>query len=164
MMFTTFLRHPTNDPPALLVSLSEEDGWPSGSNRLDDFETFILEHLQDEAEEALLMIRNLWRDFAVVDSEGKHDLDLALAAWAEYARHLRPCSGSAVDPCSVSQELLEKALSESRFDDLNHPLHEATPCLGFGDLVDDDRALDDDEDRGSDDDDTSDDDQVAELF
>ena len=122
MTFTQFLRDTSRSGPrASFLQLAHHDAlWPANSNRLEEFESFLLARLEEESKHVIPELRELWREYAhqVGRAAGKHDLDLALAAWGEYARHLASCTGSPLAPCEVATELLERALEESAFEDL----------------------------------------------
>jgi hypothetical protein len=154
MTFTQFLRrtHPTESMPSFLDLARNDAMWPEESDRLEDFESFILARLQEDSQQVIPELRGLWDDYAdeVGRSAGKHDLDLALAAWSDYARHLQTCAGSAIEACETAKQLLEKAISESNFDDLDYPMRAALPCEGVDEKVD---AESDDGDLGDFDDD-----------
>ena len=162
MTFTQFLVHPDRpDPkPSFLHFVRRDRLWPHQSSRLDDFEVFLLTRLEEDLEFAIPELRQLWRDFADENRSEKHDHDLALAAWGDYARHLRTCSGTPMAPCEAAEELLARALEESSFDDVQRPLGDVTSCDGMecADDSDDDEV---DEDGAPD---CDADDEVAELF
>ncbi len=162
MTFTDFITNPKRkDPkPSFLHFVRQDRLWPHESNRLDDFESFLLGRLEEDLEFTIPELRQLWRDFAEANRPGKHDLDLALAAWGDYARHLRTCSGTQMTPCEASEELLARALEESCFDDTERPLGDVSSCDGMEHAVD----TDDDESEEDDGPDGDDDGGVAELF
>ena len=150
MNFTQFITSPKRkDPkPSFLHFVRQDRLWPHEANRLDDFEVFLLSRLdEDDLEFAIPELRQLWGDFAEENRQGKHDLDLALAAWGDYARHLRTCSGTQMTPCDASEELLARALEASSFDDQPRPLGDVTSCDGMEHAADTDDS-DSDEDDG----------------
>jgi hypothetical protein len=136
MTFTQFLnRLDRNETNPSLLELVHRDGlWPKDSNRLEDFEQFALSRLEEEDVRLIPKLRGLWHEFAQQEPHGKHDLDLALAAWGDYARHLLTCSGSRLGPCEVAEQLLEKAREQSGFDHLELSMGSTTPCDGLEDL------------------------------
>ena len=150
MTFTQYLRDKTRTGPrASFLHLAQHDAlWPANSNRLEEFESFLLARLEEESEEVLPELRELWGEYAheVGRSAGKHDLDLALAAWGDYARHLPTCSGTSLQACETAQQLLEAAMDASSFDDLHNPHRGALPCGGVEDSDDERDDLTDDDD------------------
>jgi hypothetical protein len=162
MTFTQFITSPKRkDPkPTFLHFVRQDRLWPHESNRLEDFESFLLSRLEDDLEFAIPELRQLWRDFAEETRQGKHDLDLALAAWGDYARHLRTCSGTQTTPCEASEELLARALDESSFDDTERPIGVVRSC----DSMEHAAEGDDDEQDEEDGPDGDDDDGATELF
>ncbi len=140
MTFTEYLSDPRRQKTAsAFLHLAQHDAlWPAQSNRLEDFESFLLARREDEREHLIPARRGGWLGYTRAEPQGKHDQDLALAAWADYARHIASCSGSRLAPCEVATELLEKALEESAFEDLHHPMRAETNCQGADDSDEED--------------------------
>ncbi len=161
MTFTQFIISPErSDPkPSFLHFVRQDRLWPSESNRLEAFESFLLGRLEEDLEFAIPELRQLWREFAEENRQGKHDLVLALAAWGDYARHLRTCSGTQMTPCEAAEELLARALEESSFDYLPRPLGDVRSCDGMEGTADTDDAEPDEGDAPD-----EDVDGFAELF
>ena len=137
MTFTQFLNNPdsTTAQPSFAQLARHDPLWPSQANRLEDFEAFLLARLEDEGAEVISEVRDLWREYAAEAPGEKHDLDLVVAAWGDYARHLQSCTGTSLNPCEAAQELLQRALDESCFEDLDDSTRPTLPCDGSDDDV-----------------------------
>jgi hypothetical protein len=123
MNFNQFLYEQTNPRSGLIELARQHPLWPAESDALEDFEAFVRAHVEESPDLMVLELRGLWQDFAQASSlvGGRHHLDLALAAWRDFAAHLRRCSHSPADGCEVAEELLERALEASDFADLDGP-------------------------------------------
>ncbi len=150
MTFTQFLRRPNDNfnTPSFLQLARHDELWPAQSNRLEDFEAFLTIRLEEECEGAIAELRAVWRVFADENQPkgAKHDLDLALAAWRDYAAHFRTCTRSASDRCQVAAELMERALEESRFDD-SYLSRRPPVCEGAEEIEEDEVRFDDDDEE-----------------
>jgi hypothetical protein len=118
MKFAQFLSQ-LDPAPSFLPEVIDHPMWPEFSNSLEDFESFLRIHCDRPLDEVITEVRDLWGDFAREHPEAKHHLDLALAAWRDYAAHLQTCEDGVLERCEEADELLEHALEVSRFDDLD---------------------------------------------
>ena len=128
--FSDFIHAHRDAWPLLLREAERHPLWPTGSSLLDDYEVFLRVHVEDPADLAVEELRSLWRSFAIANPEERHHQDLALAAWREYAGHLRRCDHDPASVCEVADELLENAIEESVFANLNALAEVSPTCDG----------------------------------
>ncbi len=128
MTFTAYLRRLDRSGRASpLWACVDRESWPKRSVRLEDYEAFVRRYIGGAQLEAIPELRAHWAEWSAEEGRGGQT-DLVLAAWRDYALHLRDCELMRMVPCPRAEELLSKAIGESRFRDLDINEPDPIPC------------------------------------
>ena len=106
------------------------DAWPVKSTKLEDYEAFLRRYVGQAQREAIPELRLLWLEWHTETGLGR--VDLALAAWRDYALHLRDCPQRGTRPCPRAEALFARAVRVSEFQGLTINERDPFPCNAPG--------------------------------
>ena len=132
MRFTDYVHRVLRERllPSSWVSIVEHDAWPLKSTKLEDYEAFLRRYVGQAEREAIPELRLLWLEWYTETGLGR--TDLALAAWRDYALHLRDCPQRGTRPCARAEARFARAVRVSEFQGLTVNEPDPFPCEAPG--------------------------------